>query len=82
LKDFASRVFVTRSSRAASSGVRGYRAELSTRTPSEVDTGDQFIDAASQSLAQRRFALEPKQVVSFTSDGIIRSDDAAAAVDV
>jgi hypothetical protein len=46
------------SSGAASSAACGNKAELSTRTPSEFDTGDQFIDTASQSLAQRQFALE------------------------
>jgi hypothetical protein len=30
------------------------------------DAGDQFIDTASQSVAQRRFALEPNQIVFFT----------------
>jgi hypothetical protein len=38
-------------------------------TPSEIDDGDQFIDPASQSLAQRQFALETKQIVSFTFTG-------------
>jgi hypothetical protein len=35
-------------------------AELATLTRSEFDTGDQFIDIASQSVAQRQFAIEPK----------------------
>jgi hypothetical protein len=33
--------------------------KLSTRTPREIDTRDQFIDTASQWLAQRQFTLEP-----------------------
>jgi hypothetical protein len=35
-------------------------------TPHEVNTGDQFVDAPSQLLPQRRFALEPHQIVSST----------------
>jgi hypothetical protein len=31
------------------------------RIPSQIDTGDQFIDAASQSSAYRQFALELKE---------------------
>src|SRR5271165_357058 len=39
---------------------RCFRDKLATLTRSEFDPGDQFIDMASQSVAQRQFALEPK----------------------
>jgi hypothetical protein len=39
------------------------RVELSTRTTGEVDTGDQFIDTASQSLAQRQRALQVELIL-------------------
>jgi hypothetical protein len=42
------------------------RAGFSTRISSEIDTRDQFIDAASQSVPQRRFALAPKRNESFS----------------
>jgi hypothetical protein len=37
-----------------------------TRIPTKIDTGDQFVDAASQSLAQRQIALESKSIASST----------------
>jgi len=40
-------------------------AAHSTRHSSEIDTGVQFIDTASQSLMQRRFALAPQRNESF-----------------
>jgi hypothetical protein len=50
------RVFVTRLSRVFHPET-AVMEEISMRIWSEVDTGDQFIDAASQPATQRRFAL-------------------------
>jgi hypothetical protein len=38
-------------------------ANSPTRPPSQIDIGDQFLDTASQSLAQWHFALAPKYII-------------------
>src|SRR5262245_14415423 len=51
----------------SSGGGRPHTAEHSTRYQSGIDTGDQFIDTASQSSGQRRRVLQVKLMLEINS---------------
>jgi NAD-dependent oxidoreductase involved in siderophore biosynthesis len=68
-----------RQSDATSAWGKTAASRVSTHMPVEIDAGDQFIDAASQSFTQRQFALDAEQA---RQRNCARSDSIALSMSV